>query len=400
VPRKKPSVPRYIAYKGPPGVSKDTRSRITERHNDTARWRGPQELSVKSIRFYSLDTTTSRRAGLKIAGVMIHFGRISSTYEYGIRNGRVGESAMEVDPHFYEVMLEGLYEGVYFMDKDRRILYWSKGAERITGFGANEVIGSHCRDNVLIHVNDQGSRLCGSDLCPALKTMNDGRKREAEVYLHHKNGHRLPVLTRILAVRRADGDVIGAIEIFTDNRQALETKNRIVELEKQALIDPLTQIGNRRYAEIQLQRCLGEMHRYGWPFAVFFMDIDHFKRVNDAHGHDTGDRVLQTVAKTMVKSIRSTDTLARWGGEEFVAIVPNCEASVIELMGNKLRTLVEQSYVWKESGAVTVTLSVGATTARSGDSLDTMMRRADRLMYQSKLKGRNQVTTDVTVGSE
>lgn len=302
---------------------------------------------------------------------------------------------MEIDQQFFEVMLEGLYEGVYFMDKDRRILYWSKGAERITGFEAIEVIGSRCSDKALIHVDDRGRQLCESDLCPAFRTMSDGTKRETEVYLHHKNGYRLPVLTRVLPVKGFDGNVIGAIEVFTDNRQALETKSRIAELEKQALIDPVTQIGNRRYAEIQVRRCLGELNRYGWPFSVFFMDIDHFKRVNDTYGHETGDRVLQTVARTIVKSIRSTDVLARWGGEEFVAIVPNCGPSEIELIGHKLRVLVEQSFIWKDSEVVGVTLSVGATTARLEDSVDTIITRADKLMYRSKANGRNCVTTDV-----
>jgi diguanylate cyclase (GGDEF)-like protein/PAS domain S-box-containing protein len=305
---------------------------------------------------------------------------------------------MEIDRQFYEVMLEGLYEGIYFMDRDRRILYWGKGAERITGFRANEVMGSYCRDNLLIHVDDRGRRLCDSGLCPALKTINDGKKRETEIYLHHKNGYRLPVLTRILPVRGLDGEVTGVVEVFTDNRQTLETKNRITELEKQALIDPLTQVGNRRYGEIQLQRCLGEMKRYGWPFTVFFMDLDHFKSVNDRHGHDTGDRVLQTVARTIVKSIRATDVLARWGGEEFVGIFPNCGPSDIELIGHKLRALVEQSFIWNDSEVVKVTLSLGATTARLEDSIDTIINRADRLMYQSKVNGRNRITTDLTGG--
>jgi diguanylate cyclase (GGDEF)-like protein/PAS domain S-box-containing protein len=307
---------------------------------------------------------------------------------------------MKIDPQFFEVLLEGLYDGAYFMDKDNRILYWSNGAERITGFAADEVVGSHCSDNVLIHVDDKGMRLCESDLCPASKTIQDGKKRETEIYLHHKNGHRLPVLTRILAVRGSDGEIIGAVEVFTDNRLAAETKNRIAELEKLALIDPLTKIGNRRYAEIQLHRSLNEMNRYGWPFAVFFMDIDHFKTINDTHGHDTGDRVLQTVAKTIVKSMRPSDVLGRWGGEEFLAIIPNCGQSEIGFVGNKMRSLVEQSYVWNDPGPVRVTLSVGGTSARPEDSISTLISRADKLMYRSKENGRNRVTTDVTAGSQ
>lgn len=193
---------------------------------------------------------------------------------------------------------------------------------------------------------------------------------------------------------------MGAVEVFTDNRLGVETKNRIAELEKLALIDPLTKIGNRRYAEIQLHRSLSELTRYGWPFAVFFMDIDHFKTINDTHGHGTGDRVLQTVAKTMVKSLRPSDVLGRWGGEEFLAIVPNCGPSEIGFVGNKMRSLVEQSYIWSEPDPVRVTLSVGGTSARPEDSISTPISRADQLMYCSKVNGRNRVTTDVTARSQ
>ena len=166
------------------------------------------------------------------------------------------------------------------------------------------------------------------------------------------------------------------------------------------MIDPLTRIGNRRYAEIQLDRSLSEMNRYGWTFAVFFMDIDHFKTINDTHGHDTGDRVLRTVAKTIVKRMRPSDVFGRWGGEEFLAIVPNCGPSEIVFVGNKMRSLVEQSRIWNESDPVRVTLSIGGTSARPEDSVTNLISRADKLMYCSKENGRNRVTTDVTAALE
>ncbi|MBI5249226.1 MAG: sensor domain-containing diguanylate cyclase [Desulfomonile tiedjei] len=301
-----------------------------------------------------------------------------------------------MDHHFYKELMDRLYDGVYFMDNDRRILYWNRGAERVTGFKAEEVVGRHCRDHVLMHVDDKGTLLCESSLCPACKTMTDGKDREAEIYVHHKHGHRLPVLTRVRVLRNARGEIIGAMEVFTDNRHAEQTKKRIAELEKLALIDPLTRIGNRRFAEIQLQRSLSDMHRYGWLFAVFFMDIDHFKTINDTHGHHTGDRVLKTVSRTIVRSIRDSDILSRWGGEEFVVIVPNAVRDEIEIMGNKMRSLVEHSYIWKDSKPLQVTISVGGTAARLDDSPQTVIARADNLMYRSKESGRNRVTTDLT----
>jgi PAS domain S-box-containing protein len=117
---------------------------------------------------------------------------------------------MAANRDFYGRLLDGISDGVYFMDRDRIIRYWNRGAERITGFNKEEVIGTACRDNVLMHVDDAGTSLCLAELCPALGTIMDGQEREAEVYLHHKEGYRLPVIARISPIRDDSGNITGA----------------------------------------------------------------------------------------------------------------------------------------------------------------------------------------------
>lgn len=301
---------------------------------------------------------------------------------------------MQVTENFLRNLLDGLYDGVYFMDSDRVIRYWNRGAERITGYRAEEVVGTACRDNVLMHVDAEGRMLCQSSLCPALKTISDGLPREAEVFLHHKDGHRLPVLTRISPIQDSTGRITGASEIFTDNRQMLEMKERIERLEKETLLDPLTRIGNRRYAELQIERALSALDRYGWTFGVFFLDIDHFKKLNDTYGHDVGDRVLRTVARTLSHSLRASDITCRWGGEEFIAMVPHLEKPLMKKLGKKILALIENSTVLIESDTVQVTASIGGTSACRGDTVESLIKRADQLMYRSKEYGRNRLTLD------
>jgi diguanylate cyclase (GGDEF)-like protein/PAS domain S-box-containing protein len=300
---------------------------------------------------------------------------------------------VQIRDELVKTVLNGLYDGVYIMDRDRKILYWNKGAERITGFRADEAIGIRCRDNLLIHVDENGTSLCTEELCPAHQSMQDGKEREAEVYLHHKAGHRLPITTRIWPLRDKKGKVIGAVEVFTDNRNILELTERMEELEKMALLDQLTQIGNRRYADIQLRQALNEMERYDWPFAVFFLDIDRFKHVNDSYGHAIGDMVLQMAAKTLSSTLRSSDVVSRWGGEEFVIIVRNPKGGLREL-GNRIRFLIARSGIQTPTGVLSITVSVGATFARKDDTAEGLVLRADRLMYQSKKEGRDRVTAD------
>ena len=294
---------------------------------------------------------------------------------------------------FYEGILDNLYDGIYFVDRDRRITYWNKAAERITGFRRSEVLGAHCHDHLLNHINDAGDHLCDR-ACPLAKCIETGRPTEAEAYIHHKEGYRLPVSIRVTPILDQDGNIIGAAELFSDNSAKALMLQRMEELETMALIDPLTRMANRRYIEMQLSNRLEEMHRYGWSFCVLFADIDDFKRINDTYGHDAGDKVLRMVARTLSGNARPFDIFGRWGGEEFVAIIENVSYKNLPMIANRFRLLVENSYLSVGDEKMRVSVSVGATVARLKDTVETLLRRADQLMYQSKRAGKNRLTTD------
>ncbi len=196
-----------------------------------------------------------------------------------------------------QAMLDGLSDGVYFTDRDRRITHWNKGAERLTGFRSEDVVGRYCRDRILVHVDENGRQLCNSG-CPLSATLSDGVEREAEAYLRHKDGHRLPVLVRVSAVRDggSDGAINGAVEVFSDLSPKAAERQRIHDLEDQALYDELTGLPNRRYLERAVREHLSGLGG-GVTFGILFADIDDFKRVNDVHGHEAGDEVLRVVGE-------------------------------------------------------------------------------------------------------
>lgn len=295
--------------------------------------------------------------------------------------------------NFYQSLLENLHDGVYYVDRSRRIQYWNRAAEELTGFSAEEVTGHCCADNILRHVNYRGEPLCRS-ACPLSLSMRTGENQSAEVFLHHKEGHRVHVSVRIAPIRDADDNIIGAVEIFNDNtskRQAFEQLNR---MKASALLCPLTGIGNRRYGERVLHNRLSEADRYSVPFAVLFADIDHFKQINDQHGHATGDRALRAVAKTLTASVRESDYIVRWGGEEFVGILSSTREEDLATVAERCRSLIAGSQVEVEGGTLGVTISLGGTVFQPGDTMDTIIARADSLMYQSKTSGRDRVTLD------
>jgi len=290
-------------------------------------------------------------------------------------------------------LLDSLFDGIYFVDTERRITYWNAGAERISGYSRNDVLGSCCADNLLQHVDTEGRNLC-LDGCPLAATMLDGKTREAKVFLHHRLGHRVPVSVRASPVRDDQGVVIGAVEIFSDNSNLLQILQDYEKLKQEAYLDPLTNVGNRRYGAMILSTRIYDLYTNGNSFGVLFMDIDHFKLFNDRYGHKTGDDVLAMVARSISVPLRKIDVAVRWGGEEFIVILPGATDGTIKAVAERIRMLVEKSFIMFGGEKLSVTVSIGATLSRADDTSITVISRADGLMYLSKDRGRNRVTED------
>jgi diguanylate cyclase (GGDEF)-like protein/PAS domain S-box-containing protein len=288
-------------------------------------------------------------------------------------------------------ILDTLYDGVYIVDRKRRILFWNKGAERLTGYSREEVMGKSCAHNILVHVNDAGVVMCKGK-CPLAHTLGDGAPRETELFLHHKQGHRVPVLVRAAPIRDENGDITSAIEVFGDNTPRMESRQRIKELENIALLDALTALPNRRYLDDQLEARLAEFQRTQMSFGVLMLDIDHFKKVNDTFGHDVGDQVLKMVSRTMETNSRPYDIVGRWGGEEFLAIVPNTDETILATVAERYRMLVEQSVIFNQDQPIRVTISIGGALIRQDESVFDLIKRADHNLYLSKENGRNRVS--------
>jgi diguanylate cyclase (GGDEF)-like protein/PAS domain S-box-containing protein len=287
-------------------------------------------------------------------------------------------------------LIENLHDGAYFVDLERKIFRWNKAAETITGYPESRMLGSSCADNLLMHVDGDGNKLC-IDKCPLAQTMNDGKPREAEAYLHHREGHRVPVWIRTSPLRDGQGQIMGAAELFSDLSQKEATALRLKELEQLTLLDSLTQLANRRYLESEIKSRLSESIRCGLRFGVLFIDVDHFKQFNDTFGHQAGDHALQTLSRTLTSTARSYDLYGRWGGEEFVGVIRNVDRQGLLTIGERCRKMVEHTLIDLGSSREQVTISIGASVAEPGDDINALIKRADQLMYQSKAAGRNRI---------
>ena len=300
---------------------------------------------------------------------------------------------MPQDRDFYKDIIDNLFDGVYFVDRERVITYWNKGAERITGYTSQQMVGRSCRDNLLNYVTANGVQLC-VDQCPLAACMEDGNTREADVFFLHADGYRVPVPVRAAPMRDAQGNITGSVETLSSEMGVRAVRQELRGLRRTVQTDELAGIGSRRYLEGRLRAVIAELeYQTGTEAGLLFMDIDHFKQLNDTYGHDVGDRALRMVAATLRHSLRTSDVVGRWGGEEFLAILYDMASlEALNSISERLRMLVEFSRLDLAATSLTVTVSVGATLFLPGDTPESIVRRADELMYQSKLAGRNQVS--------
>ncbi|MBN2853196.1 MAG: GGDEF domain-containing protein [Clostridia bacterium] len=291
---------------------------------------------------------------------------------------------------FYKNMLENISDGIYFVDENRKIGFWNKGAERITGYSSEEMVDKLCYMNILNHVDVHGNELCLNG-CPLQATIHDGKERDSFVFLKHKQGHRVPVLVKTIPIKENDM-IIGAVEVFKSESENITVTKELEDLKEISLKDQLTGLPNRRYLDNYLLARKNELMYLGVPFGIMFIDIDHFKIFNDTYGHDTGDEVLKMVANVLLNSTRSNDLIGRWGGEEFLGIFSGIDLKSLKLLSEKIRILVEKSSISKDENALHVTISIGATMVDKYEHRAIAVDRADKLLYKSKNEGRNRVT--------
>lgn len=292
----------------------------------------------------------------------------------------------------YKAIVDHLFDGLYIVDPNRMIVYWNQSAERISGYREDEVLGSHCFDNLLNHCTECGNVLC-ENKCPLHATLKDGKLREAYVYLKHKQGHRVPVHVKIAPIRNEYGVIEGAVEIFTNNTRVHSLTEELVSMKQAAFLDSLTQMPNRRCLDDQVSRQVERLEKNEIKSCgLLFIDIDKFKQVNDTHGHEAGDAVLVSLSSTLKSCARASDIVGRWGGDEFVGIYPSVNRDTLQNIGTRIRYLVANSSAnWNEI-PLSMTVSVGGSMLEPGQTFQQWIQQADKALYQCKDSGRNTVT--------
>jgi diguanylate cyclase (GGDEF)-like protein/PAS domain S-box-containing protein len=258
-----------------------------------------------------------------------------------------------------------------------RILYANQAFREMTQYDPAEVIGLTPR--IL-----QGPQTDRSTLDWIRQRLEQGEPVEAQAINYRKDGSTFTIEWRITPVYYN-----ARIRYYIAIQRDVSERERMLRLlREQAEVDELTGLYNRREANELLRLELERCQRYGTPVSVALLDIDRFKAVNDDHGHAIGDRILQGLAKLLVGRLRSNDRIARWGGEEFLLILPHTTAYCAVEAAEGVRQAIKQAVFASD---ITITASMGVAEYTPGESLDQLLERTDQALYRAKASGRNRV---------
>ncbi len=307
------------------------------------------------------------------------------------RESRTNDIVLQAlrDPNLQLAFLDRLNSGVYIVDRERRILYWNAGAERITGYHEHQVVGKLCHGDLLMHCDGTGAILCGSE-CPLAQVIVDGHLRECTVYLRHLHGHRVPVNVRAMPLRDAQKNILGAIEVF---EEAMPAGRRDTSLEPYGCVDRTTGIPTRAYGEMKLVHRLDALEKFGITLGWLAISLNSVSELDKNFGHGFIDAAMKMIARTLDWNVGTKDVLMRWDRTEFRVVVHAANRTTLEDLAQSLKALVRCSAVdwWGETRQVTI--SIAAIMAEPGESVSALESRVRGVQAINKKSEANPFTT-------
>ncbi|MFH2124536.1 MAG: diguanylate cyclase [Pseudomonadota bacterium] len=277
-----------------------------------------------------------------------------------------------------QLIANTMLDGLYVINDKGVITFVNATATEILGYSRQELLGQEAHALFHRHVNSR----CLLAECPIFNVLRSNTSYTGEEVFRRKDGSSF-VADVSSAPMFKKKTIVSAVTVFRDITKRKEMEEQLLHL---CNVDPLTNAFNRRYFLQILETEVQKSKRYGTQFVLAMGDVDHFKRVNDTFGHESGDRVLKEIVASIQKRIRSVDVFARWGGEEFVLLLANTTLSVaVPIVEDILANIRLLDFA--EVGEVTV--SFGVTDYQQEDTIDILLNRADKVLYEAKAAGRN-----------
>lgn len=278
----------------------------------------------------------------------------------------------------HSIIINTTIEGFWMLDQNRNIIEVNNALSKMLGYSPSQMLGKTPYDFV-----DDNNKLL---MHYQVQRIDETDHRNYEIELQRKDGVNIPVNITATTVKDDEGRFLFSFAFIKDISENKKIQKQLQEL---AQTDRLTGIKNRLKLEEVLAYEIERAFRYAEnKLSLILFDVDRFKEVNDNYGHDIGDEVLKEVSKVVSNNIRKSDIFGRWGGEEFLLILPNTNLEQARKLAQKLKRIIEKSKMPKE---FTITASFGVSEFKEGDNMDALLKRADNRLYDAKRAGRNRV---------
>lgn len=276
-------------------------------------------------------------------------------------------------------ILESLLTGVCVVDMQKKIVFWSDGAELITGHLRHEVIGRSCVGRALLHCQQPGCEFC-SEECPLARAIKTAHPVEASGFLHHKSGYEIPVRIRAVPVHNPHGSIIGAVETFDELEQS--DINR-TEKALPGSVDDVTGVASQAQMKSHLREALTAFTERQVAFGMLRFRLHGLEHFRAAFSADAASSLLRVVARSLASDLWRTDIVGRWADDEFLVILNGCREESLPVVRERLRHMLANDSIewWGERRSLPV--SVGEATATSEDTIESILYRAQKSLDQA-----------------
>jgi diguanylate cyclase (GGDEF)-like protein/PAS domain S-box-containing protein len=321
----------------------------------------------------------------------LSFGMSGLLFTYSVVRNRF----MDLIPVARTRLIEQMSDGILVLDRQNRIVDFNPAMEIFLSRDSASILGRPAAD-ILTPWMEKAEALISGQETHVVMRIHTSTPRYLDLRVtplfddHQRLSGRLMVFHDVTDHKNVEKKLRYANDRLQS--QLIEIGTLQSKLRSQAIHDSLTDLFNRRYLDETLERELARAAREGYPLCIIMMDIDHFKRMNDTHGHEAGDRVLKALAKTLVANNRRGDFACRFGGEEFVVVMPNIPMETAYRRAGELRATLNSLTVPYGGTDLMITISMGiACYPANGENRESLMRAADRAMYAAKKAGRDYI---------
>ncbi|MGB5155426.1 MAG: diguanylate cyclase [Candidatus Sulfotelmatobacter sp.] len=279
------------------------------------------------------------------------------------------------DPDTYRDILDGLQIGVSVLDLEKQIVFWSDGAEHITGYSRIDVLGHACTDNILLHCNLNSCEMC-NEKCLIAAALHDAKPVESVTFIHHKSGHRTQVHTWAIPLRDKHGSIIGIIQTFEGEFAIAGPDLNDRNMRERGCLDDTTGLPNQAMTHAHLRETLGAFAELQVPFGVVCVEVPELALFRTRNGQVACRSILQVLARTLRNTMWPTDFVGSWSENRFLVILSGCREDALQAVSARILEMMASATIQWWGEELSVTVLIGCTGARTGDTVESILDRA------------------------